>query len=112
VLYVGYHAESTFLALKCILLYIWSVYKYSFGHILQPVQIFLFSVTYFEQLRLSIFNLKKKCLFQTMFGSNSTIGFKFLFKNVNQWLGLSIFDPTWVETTQHFLECTKQSITK
>jgi len=62
VLYVGYHAESTFLALKCILLYIWSVYKYSFGHILQPVQIFLFSVTYFEQLRLSIFNLKKKML--------------------------------------------------
>jgi len=23
-----YHAKSTFLALKCILLYIWSVYKY------------------------------------------------------------------------------------
>jgi len=62
------HAKSTFLALKCILLYIWSVYKYRkdeiilfrcfcifcFGHIFQPVQIFLFSMTFFEQLRHSI----------------------------------------------------------
>jgi len=60
-----------FLALKCILLYIWSVYEYRkdeiilfkcfvyififcFGHIFQAVQIFLFSMTFFEQLRHSI----------------------------------------------------------
>jgi len=35
---------------------------------------------------------------------NSNIGLKMLFKNVTQWLGLSIFDPNWVKTTQHFLE--------
>jgi len=60
-----------FFALKCILLYIWSVYKYRkdeiilfrclvyififcFGHIFQPVQIFLLSMTFFEQVRHSI----------------------------------------------------------
>jgi len=24
---------------------------------------------------------------------------------LTQWLGLSIFYPNWVKTTQHFLEC-------
>jgi len=56
-----YHAKFTFFSPKCILLYIWSLYKYRkveiilfrcfvyififcFGHILQPVPIFLFSM--------------------------------------------------------------------
>jgi len=69
-----YHAKSTFLALKCILLYIWNVYKYRkdeiilfrwfvyififcFGHIFQTCSDFHFHIfqtvcmTFFEQVR-------------------------------------------------------------
>jgi len=48
--------------------------------------------------------------------TNPNVGLKMSFKNVTQWVDLSIFETkvvqSFVKTTQHFLECIRKKIEK